>query len=174
MKQTLFQISDDLRALEEILVESGGDISDPATEAALEAFFAELGEARDQKVDNIAALIREWETRAKSRRDEAARMTELARVDENAAKRLKIRLAQFFEAHDLKRIDTPRFRVSLAGIGGKTPLVFADNFDASRLPTELQRVVIEPDKEGLRELLESGGGVIGVTLGERGKSLRIA
>jgi hypothetical protein len=173
MKTTLFQISDDLRALEDLLIESGGDISDPASEAAIEAFFAELGDARDQKVDNIAALIREWEARASSRRDEAARMTKLARVDENAALRLKTRLAQFFQAHDLKRIDTPRFRVTLAGNGGRAPLLFAADYDAAKLPAHLQRFSVGTDGDLLREWLESGQVAEGVTLGERGQSLRI-
>lgn len=174
MKPTLYQISTDIRALEELLIESGGDISEPQTEAAIEAFFAELGQARDEKVDNIAALVREWEARAKARREEAARMAQLARVDENAALRLKTRLAEFFEAHDLKRLDTPRFRVSLANNGGKAPLVFDADFDAARIESAFQAIEIQADKDAIRGALEGGMTIQGVTLGERGRSLRIA
>ena len=61
MKQTLYNIADDLRALEAILVEAGGDISSPDALAAVEAWEAELETNLGSKIDNYCSLISEIE-----------------------------------------------------------------------------------------------------------------
>jgi hypothetical protein len=63
--RTLFQISDDLHALAELLDESEGVIDNDLADAAVDQFLAELGAETDRKVDNYCALIKELEAKSK-------------------------------------------------------------------------------------------------------------
>src|SRR5262245_61996452 len=117
--RTLYEIGADLSALEALLYETGGELGDDAAEEAFDKWFSSLGSERDAKLDAYAGLIQEIEARAQSRRFEAKRLAGRAQIDENAAYRLKDRLTRFFIAHQLKTIETPRFRLTLATNGGK-------------------------------------------------------
>lgn len=170
---TLYKITDDLVALDELLAEVGGDVTDAEADAAIEAWLSELGEARDRKLDGYAALIRTIEARERVKRDEAARLAREADYEARAADRLKRRLADVFRRMGWKSVKTDRFTVTLAGHGGKQPLVFRDSFTADDCPPEYRRVRIEPDNEKIRAALESGASLPFASLGERGSSIRI-
>jgi len=169
-KRTLLDISDDMQALDDLLQEIGGDLSDPAVEAAVDAFFNELSTDMGNKVDNYAALITMIRGRAKIRKDEARRLTDRVRVDERAADALADRLKYVFEKRGIQKMETARFRVSVANNGGLAPLLIDDG---AEIPEAYQRVVREPDKTALRDALEKGVELDGVRLGQRGTSLRI-
>ena len=171
-KRRLYDITEDLRALEDLLVETGGDISDPEVASAVDAWFSELQTDLEGKVDGYAALIRMMETRAEVRKTEAKRMADLQRADENAAHRLKSRLQEHLDVLGIARVDTPHFTVSVQNAGGKVKL---DVHDEEAVPQEFQRerTIIELDKEAIREALEAGREVPGAVLMERGRVLRI-
>ena len=119
--ETLYNISADLSALEELMFEAGGELPDGAAEAAIDAWFEELGARRDAKVDSYCQLIRNLEARAELRRAEAQpflteanRLMERGRVDTNAVLRLKGRLLAFFDRHGMRSLETERFHVTAA------------------------------------------------------------
>jgi hypothetical protein len=168
---TLYDISDDLLALESILIEAGGDVTDPEADQAVDNWLAELGSARDEKIDAYCSLYREFDLRAKAREEEATRLFNLASADLNAARRLRERLLYFFELHRISKLETERFRLTVAANGGALPL-FVD-CEPEALPEDYQRVRIEADKAAIREALESGAPLDFARLGERGRHLRI-
>lgn len=179
--RTLFDISDDLLVLGDLLEEAGGDITDEQAELAVNDFFAELGTERDLKLDSYCALYRQFEAKAKARKEEAARLTALAATDENNADKLKKRLLEFLRVQNLPKIETARFKISRQTNGGKVPVIFNETFIANpvELPEEIRRVTFSPDADALRGLLESGDtetrecySAYG-QLGERGEHLRI-
>ena len=132
-----------------------------------------MGDERDRKLDNYAALISEITARAELRKSEARRLMELAQVDENRAKLLKDRLKAFFEVHSLKTVETARYKLSLAKNGGKQPLILDDSIPVTQLPEQFQRVSVDPDTAAIRSALERGELLEFAQLGERGTSLRI-
>lgn len=168
---TLYDISDDLTALEELLIESGGELPDATAEAAIDSWLDELGARRDAKVDSYCALIRNLESRAAGRRAEAARLMDRARIDGNAVDRLKGRLLAFFDRHAIRTLETPRFRVTAAANGGVRPLTFLALPD--QIPDEFIEFVRKPMNGVIRELLEAGESLPFAELGERGRSIRI-
>jgi len=168
--RTLFSIGDDLEKLNELLDEADDDAQQ---QELISQWLEQLGTERDAKLDNYAALITEMLARAEVRKLEAKRMMELAVADESRARLLKDRLKCFFEAHNLKTIETPRYRLSLAKNGGKAPLILDDSIPATQLPEQFQRVSIEPDTKAIREVLETGQQLTFAQLGERGTSIRI-
>lgn len=166
---TLYSISEDLFTLDAILDASDGEISDEAA-SALDAWFAELGAARDTKIDGYCALIRELETRADGRDMEAHRLAARAATDRAKAMHLQGRLREFFTLHDLRKVETPRFSLSLVANGGKQALeVFGE------VPPAFMRsrTVESIDNDKVRAAIESGASLPFATLKPRGFSLRI-
>lgn len=171
-RRTLFAISEDLCAFYDHLEATGGDVTDPEVEARLDAWFAGLAEERDAKLDAYAALIREMEARAAVRREEARRLQECARRDDDRAQHLKDRLVAFFEQHDLKTVETARYRLTVARTGGKLPVTL--KVEPENLPLLYQRVKISADLDALRDALERGEATDLAELGARGLYLRIS
>ncbi len=98
---------------------------------------------------------------------------ELASSNENRARLLKDRLKWFFETHNLKTIDTARYRLTLAKNDGKAPLIFDESVPVNQLPERFQKVSIDANTAAIREALECGEHLNFAQLGERGTSLRI-
>jgi len=111
--------------------------------------------------------------RAEVRKAEAKRLMELASTEEKRAKLLKDRLKLFFETHNVKTVETARYRLSLAKNGGKAPLILKDGVLPTELPEHFQRVSIEPNAAAIREALERGEQLDFAQLGARGTSIRI-
>lgn len=168
-KRKLYQISHDMDRLADFLIECGGDVSDPEVAARVDAALRADSEAFSKKADSYVALIREFEARGCARRIEADRMKQLQQVDLNAARNLKERLMAVMEHQGMKRVDTDRFRVTLAANGGKRPLVIV-----GEVPQEFCRVEVKPDTDKIREAIEAGHELPFVEVGDRGKHLRIA
>lgn len=168
--RSLFSISDDLEKLNELLDDCGDDTQQ---QELIQQWFEQLGSERDRKLDNYSALIVECTSRAAARKAEAQRLMELAASDENRAKLLKDRLKLFFQAHNLKTLDTARYRLAITKNGGKAPLILDESVPMTQLPEQFQRVSIDPDTTAIRDALERGEVLEWARLGERGTSLRI-
>lgn len=171
MSTTLYAIGEDLEALRALLEETGGDVTDADAEAAIDAWLAEGETAMREKLDAYGSLIREFETRAAGRKAEADRLASLATVDTNAAKRMKDRLRWFFEAQGVEKLETERFRFTLANNGGKVPVSVL--LPPEALPEWCQRVSVAADVDAIRAKLEAGEALDFAALGERGRHLRI-
>lgn len=168
--RSLFSISDDLEKLNELLDECD---QEPEQQELINQWLELLGEERDKKLDSYAALITEMMARAEVRKAEAKRMMELAAIDENRAKLLKDRLKWFFETHNLKTVETPRYRLSLAKNGGKQPLTLRAGLAPNEIEERFQKVSIDLDTTAIREALEAGEQLDFAALGDRGTSVRI-
>jgi hypothetical protein len=168
--RSLFSVSNDLERLNELLDEAGDDTQQ---QELINNWLEHLGEERDRKLDNYAALITEMLTRAEVRKAEAKRMMELAQSDGNRAKLLKDRLKWFFEVHSLKTVETARYKLSLAKVGGKVPLILDDSVPVTQMPERFQKISIDPDTTAIRLALEAGELLGFAQLGERSSSIRI-
>ena len=168
--RSLFSISDDIEKLNELLDDCGDDAQQ---QELIAQWFEQLGAERDTKLDAYAALITEMLARAEVRKAEAKRLQELAAADENRAKLLKDRLKSFFDTHNIRTVETARYKLSLAKNGGKAPLILKDGLSPTELPEQFQKVSIDPNTAAIREALERGEKLEWAQLGERGTSMRI-
>lgn len=172
-KLSLWQISNDILDLEAKLDELSDE---QASTQAVDAFLAAYDQTvrtRDEKVDNYCSYILHLEAIAKARREEAERLQSLAEADLNRAQMLKQRLQAFFEQHNLKKLETAKHKLRLQRNGGKSP-VRLNEIRPDELPTQFQKVTIQPDLAKIREALEAGKALEFAYLGERGQSLRIS
>lgn len=166
-KKSLFDIAEDLRLLEESLLE------DPEQEDVIREFLADAQGELEQKLDNYAELISEVKARISARKERIKEIQALVKSDQGLVDRLTGTLQWFFETNGMKKVETERHRVSLAKNGGKAPVVFTEDFDVEALPEAFVVTKLEPNKEAIREALESGQELGFATLGERGQSIRV-
>ena len=164
---TLYEISEDLRALHELLEETGGDISDPADQDVIDKYLAEGEKALDQKVEAYCRLIREFEAQGDARKLEADRIRRRSQSADRAAKNLKERLLFFMQEQKMTRLETPNFDISVQKSGGVLPIEFVGEVPPMYCKPG------EPNRTAIRNLLESGDDVSFARLGERTNSLRI-
>jgi len=172
---TLYEISEHLRAIEAILTETDGEIADDAAGEMLAEWFDQLTDQRDQKIDNYCRLIAEMHARAEARRAEIMRLGALVDTGDKALHRLKTALKAFLDAHNLTRLETASFKLSIAKNGGKAPLICPEAWreDAVNAPEAYHRTFIKLDTEAIRADLEAGQEIAGCAIGERGTHLRI-
>lgn len=173
MTKTLLEITADMEALDALLDELGGDVSDPKVEQAIDAWAAELDQDFRGKVDNYVALITTVQARADVRAAEAERLRKRSKSDENTAQFLRQRLKFVLESRGVTKLDTDRFRVSVAKNGGMLPL---EVYDDGAVPAQYHRVIPEQrvvDNAAVRAALESGLDVPGARLGQRDTRLSI-
>lgn len=169
-RRTLFDLAADMRALDDLLLECGGDITNEATAAAVDAWFAENQDRLGEKVDAYVALIREFEARKVALVAERDRLISRIRTAENAADGLKRRLQMAMESIGTTKIETDTNTVAIQNNGGKAPLKIIDE---AAIPEAYGDMVWRISNERIREALEKGETVPGAMLEPRGKSLRI-
>jgi hypothetical protein len=170
MSQTLLGISDDMQAMDDLLYERGGVVTDDDL-PVVEKWMKELEANFKDKADGYAALITIMRARADVRRAEAHRLMGRVKIDETGADWLQYRLKMVMEKLGIKKIETERYRISVAANGGKCPLVI---YDEASLPGRF--FIPSPDvidRDAVRDALDAGEEVAGAKLGERGTSLRI-
>jgi hypothetical protein len=173
-KQTLWDIGEDLLALERLVEECDGDISDPAVDAAITAWMDEMAKNQAVKCDGYVGLIRKWEMQKSAAVAEAEQYRKIASVRGNRIERLKVRLMEHMQATGQTKIETATGRtIGIQKNGGKVPLVVAPDVDPTQIDSRYQAVSIELDNEAVRKALEGGEKLAFASLGDRGVSLRI-
>lgn len=164
---SLYQITNEMQSILDAMHE---DADSPDAMNALDEALRDLDTALDQKAETYAGLIRELELRAQARTEEMKRIRALADADATLAERLKERLRDAMQRTGRTRIDTPRFRLSVVGNGGRQPLLIAD---PESIPPLFIRNVPEINREAIRLALDAGQEVPGCTLAPRGSRLSI-
>tara|TARA_R110002020_G_scaffold26072_7_gene84383 strand:+ start:3553 stop:4068 length:516 start_codon:yes stop_codon:yes gene_type:complete len=153
MSGTLMEISAEFMRLHDMIVESEGELDEEAM-AEIQLLLNKCDGKLNDKLDNYCALIRELEARAQIRTDEADRIRKRATMDRKASENLKRYLATGLEAMEMKSVDTPRFKITLGGTGGKQKLLLKED----QIPDKFWKdtVTSTVDKEQIRQLLDNG------------------
>ena len=118
-RRSLLDIQDDFLALDDLIDEVGGEITDPRVEHALDSLIHEMGVERDRKLDGYCAFIRELELRSAARNEEVERLQLRIKRDVNVIIWLKTRMIEFLRSINTKKVETDRFVMSRCANGGK-------------------------------------------------------
>ena len=166
----LRELSDDLVQLGNMLDGSAGDLDDEIRDAITEQVGL-LEDDLETKVESIVSLIREKKAMHEVRMAEANRLRDLARIDLNTANRLHDWLHFNLKRIGKEKIETPLCKVAVRANSGKQPL----DITVANLPSEytIRRSSTVANKEKIREAIEAGTEVPGVTIKNRGTHLSI-
>jgi hypothetical protein len=88
----LFAIGEDLVALESLLHEVGGDVTDEEAAAAIDEWLRENHQALDRKLDGYGYLVKKLTSESTFAEEESRRLAARAKARKNAATRMKERL----------------------------------------------------------------------------------
>jgi hypothetical protein len=190
-KRSLFDIGDDLIAIENLIEERDGDISDPDVCDAITAWMAEMEGDLAAKTDGYVNLIRKWESEASAAKAEAEQYQKAAEVRANRVRSLKDRLKGWMQMMNRAKIETATGRtIAVQNNGGVEPVAVDDTktefLDRAMTGMQLNaadfilpelapfiRVKVELDIKAVRDHLKAGNSLPFATLQPRGQQLRI-
>ena len=171
-RHTLLEISDELRALDELMMECDGDVTDPKVEAYVDELFDEYGDAFNTKVDNYARLIRENEMRMDMAKEESERLAMKREAIENRNKWLKDRLKVVMQERGMK-IAGKLFTATVCGNGGLAPITMKTEDPMAVPHMWTKQPPREFDMNCIRDYLKTGSELEFATLEEHGTHLRV-
>lgn len=173
---TLFEISDEQKALQALMVEGideNGELL-PESAQALEQWFAELQHNEAEKLDGYYGIIRTLEIQSAAAKEESERFAMMAKIADNASIRLKNRVKFYLESNG--RTEAVSFKgrkFSVANNGGVQPLDIDPTVDPSKVAPEFQIVKVLLNNDRIREALQEGADVPFARLRPRGTHIRI-
>lgn len=171
---TLYAIADELLALNGLLDEREGDISDPDVSAAFDAWFDEIAQDQASKLESCVGLLSTWEMEIVAAKSEVDQWAAKVRTREKRRDHFKARLKQFLELTGQPKATTSHGRtLSIRANGGKLPLDLDDPLDPAKVPDSLCRIRREIDRAAVIAALEAGEDLPFARLLPRGSHLRI-
>lgn len=129
---------------------------------SISARLEQLSMERQDKIENLACMCKEYEAEAAAIKVEEAHLNERRKRKERAAARLKEWIKENMQRFGDSKIETARVALSLR----KSTAV--EITDESRLPADYYKQVIEyrPDKAGIKRAIECGRVIPGAELRE--------
>ncbi|MBD3617445.1 MAG: siphovirus Gp157 family protein [Gracilimonas sp.] len=146
-KESLFDIGEHFYALETLLIETEGEITEE-----IDQWLKEYEGKEEDKVDAYCYIIRKFEEIA----DEAQRLAERSQGYRKKVSSLKERLKLYLEYRCKEKVETSRFTVTVCGNGGLLPVKLHEDVSTESLPEQFIRVFKEPDMSRIREALLDG------------------
>lgn len=147
-----------MNELLEIFDEETGEVTDIDRFEELKKALDSLAEERKQKISNVACWYKSLVAEAEAIKTEKQNLAKRQQAVENKAESLKKYLEYALQG---EKFEDARCKISYRTSESVT---FADGFDYSKLPTEFQKVTIEPNKIELKKAIKDGQGFAGVFL----------
>ena len=147
-----------MNELLEIFDEETGEITDLDRFEELKKSLDELKEERDRKISNVACWYKGLLAEAEAIKAEKQNLAKRQQSLENKAESLKKYLEYALQG---EKFEDARCKIYYRTSEAVT---FSDGFDYSKLPTEFQKVTVEPKKAELKKAIKDGQGFAGVFL----------
>lgn len=167
---TLFKISDDLAALQQLLEESGGEVTEE-NQAALDSWRDELSTTLETKLESCWWLLRKWRSDTDTAEAIRDQMDAIIRNRKGSSDWMKDAIKYVMEKNGLKRLDVPNTMqsFSIRGNGGQQSLTVEDG----AIPLEYTYADVRIDTEAIRAALEAGKELPFARLEPRGTHLAV-
>ena len=160
----IYEIVDELRDFMEAYE---GLEDDQAYQDTLEALQGEL----DDKIEAWCKAEKNMEGERDAVKAEAERLTARYKALDTHIDRMKKALQMYMTAAGVRQ-GGGTIGAKIVKNGGKAPILLSVD-DAKELPSQFQKVTVEPDKTAIREALENGEVLAFASIGERGEHVKI-
>ena len=161
MSKSLIQIAQDSAALEELLQEEGGELSE-----TLETFLAEIETGLSTKADNYYAMMDHLNATGERYRKRSEAYRAAAKSAENVVERMKERIHAAMKLMGVQEIEGKSIRFKIQNSPASLVL------DGSApLPPDMTIVTVTPDSAKIKAALKAGETVPGARL-EQGTHVR--
>lgn len=151
---SLYELTQDLVALDKLLEETGGDVSEGSGGATLEQWLKTYEWQLGEKIDAYGRLAKNWEADVVAIKEEAGRLAARAAVVSNKIRRLK-EMAKFaMETRGVRKLEGTMFTIAIQKNGGKPPMVMIVE-DIAKIPDKFVKRTPSVDGEALRAALEA-------------------
>lgn len=152
----IYQITTEQQRINELLEESGGELTPEIEEALL------INEENLlTKVENYAYSIRKYEGASDNIAEEIKRLQALKRTADNTIERLKENIGNAMISFNRPKLDVGTFRLSFR----KSEMVTIE--ECTELPERYQKVKIDYDRTALKNDIKNGISIPGVYLIEK-------
>ncbi len=171
---SLYQITENLAALDLLLQEVGGDVTETTQGEALEVWAKEYEWNLRDKIDSYGAFIKTMEADIEAIKEEGKRLSMRAQVIKNKIDRLKALAKMAMDLRGTRKLEGVKFTITIAKNGGVAPVELLVT-DIEKFPDEFVRISKSVDSDKLREALEKqdAEALRLAKLGERGESVRV-
>lgn len=174
MSLSLYEIGTEWQELEELLMESGGELSDE-----LEERLGELMTTETEKINGYLAVRANLKMVAEGAKTESDRLSKRSKSAQNAIDRMESRLQGYMDARGINEViaDLGKIRLSQAST---EPLELFEEVIPELIDETYRKVSYSVDKALLKKHLKEGtqeekhAAGIFAKLGERSKYLRIS
>lgn len=183
MKKTLFDISEDMLAIRDLMDNFDGEVSDPEVEELIDRLFEAAKENEDEldrKLDSYIWLIKELKGDAKTQKEEADRLHDLSKRNKEHATKLEARLEYIFKRLGFKERKTKYHTLKLGFAGGVNKLevdltgyTLEENGEGKPVPEHYIIRKAEINNAAIREDLENGVDVGFAYLKDKEEKLKI-
>lgn len=159
MSKSIFELSDEARALDALIDEhlaASGGVLTPEIEATMDDWLGENEAGIGEKLDAYVAVIATRTVFQTARKEEAKRITALAKSDENTVKSLKERLVWFFQSRGIEKHETMQHKFSLGNAGGVQGLEIEPDIDLSQIDQRFVKIETVIDTDAVKAALAAG------------------
>ncbi len=163
MGESLFTLAGEFNDVYEIFKE------DPESDVARDTLEGLMG-AIESKAEGYVAILNRMDMEYEACKKQKEFWDNKVSVYENGIKRLKDRAAQAMMMMGKDELKAGDYTIKLQGNGGKAPLVLEED---KEVPESYMKVILEPDKQKIREALEAGKKLDFAHIAERGKHIKI-
>lgn len=162
-KKTLHQIVQNHTSLEQLMVESGGEITAEDQEKILDSWMLEVKSDLENKADGYQYRMKMLEQAAASLSERADKIYNAAKSCDNLSKNLKNRMKDAMLEMNLMEVNSKEFTFKLSK---SAPQVQVTSLDLLPGGYTREKISIEIDKPKIKEALAGGTEVPGAMLVE--------
>lgn len=172
-RRSLYTITADLAALDTLLDECEGDISDPRAEEAIETWAKELAQDEGIKLDGLVSYLKQLDMERTACTEQMREWAARCQVRANRIQRLRQLVVDHLVVTGRTKLQLPSgIKLAVQKNGGKTPIQI-DDIDPSEVAEVFQVETISINRDRVREFLEAGERLPFARLVERGVHLRV-
>lgn len=128
----------------------------------------------EQKAENTAKIMKNWDSEAEGLEKEADRLMKRAKALRNKSSWCKLGLFKMMKATGKVKFKTDLFSFGIQKNGGNAPLIIQEGTSTDDVAPQFVKF-LDPvlDNEAIRKALDEGEELEWAHLGDRGESLRI-